>query len=110
MSDHERFSSVSNMISVLNWKSLKQRRDIQSLCIFYKILNGLVDVSPPICLISNQLATRGHDNKFVHISSRVDAYKFSFFPRIVPLWNKLPDYAISAANFDLFNQYLNCII
>ena len=61
MSDHERFSSVSNMISVLNWKSLKQRRYIQSLCIFYKILNGLVDVSPPICLISNQLATRGHD-------------------------------------------------
>ena len=110
MSDHERFSSVSNMISVLNWKNLTQRRDIQSLCIFYKILNGLVDVSPPICVISNQLATRGHDNKFVHISSRVDTYKFSFFPRIVPLWNKLPDYAISAANFDLFHQYLNCII
>ena len=110
MSDHERFSSVSNMISVLNWKSLKQRRDIQSLCIFYKILNGLVDVSPPTCLIPNQLPTRGHNNKLVHISSRVDAYKFSFFPRIVPLWNKLPDYAISAANFDSFNQYLNCII
>ena len=71
MSDHERFSSVSNMISVLNWKNLTQRRDIQSLCIFYKILNGLVGISPPICLISNQLATRGHDNKFIHISSRV---------------------------------------
>ena len=33
-----------------------------------------------------------------------------FHARIVPLWNKLPDHAISAANFDLFNQYLNCII
>ena len=98
------------MISVLNWKSLKQKREIQLFCIFYKILNGLIDVSPPVCLISNKLATRGHNNKFVHISSRVDAYKFSFFPRIVPLWNKLPDYAFSAANFDLFNQYLNCII
>ena len=107
MSDHEHFSSVSNMISVLNWKSLKQRRDIQSLYMFYKILNGLVDVSPPTCLIPNQLPTRGHNNKLVHISSRVDAYKFSFFPRIV---NKLPDYTISAANFDLFNQYLNCIV
>ena len=91
------------MISVLNWKSLKQRRDIQSLCIFYKILNSLVDVSLPTCLIPYQLPTRGHNNKLVHISSRVDAYKFSFFPRIVSLWNKLPDYAISAANFDLFN-------
>ena len=74
VSDHKQFSSVSNMISVLNWKSLKQRRDIQSLCIFYKILNGLVDVLPPIYLISSQLATRGHNNKFVHISSRVDVY------------------------------------
>ena len=108
MSDHERFSSVSTMISVLNWMSLKQRRDIQSLCIFYKILNGLVDVSPPTCLMPNQLPTRGHNNTLVHISSRVDAYKF--YSRIVPLWNKLPDYAISAANFDLFNQYLYCII
>ena len=44
------------------------------------------------------------------LHSLLDAYKFNFFPRIVPLWNKLPDYAISAANFDLFNQYLNCII
>ena len=35
MSDYERHSSVSNMISTLNWKSLKQRRDIQSLCIFW---------------------------------------------------------------------------
>ena len=83
MSDYEWFSSVSNMISVLNWKSLKQRRDIQSL--FYKILNGLVDVSPPAYLIPNQLPTRGHNNKLVHISLRVDAYKFNFFPRIVPL-------------------------
>ena len=33
VSDHKQFSSVSNMISVLNWKSLKQRRDIQSLYI-----------------------------------------------------------------------------
>ena len=44
------------------------------------------------------------------LATPLDVYKFNFFPRIVPLWNKLPDYAISAANFDLFNQYLNCII
>ena len=67
MSDYERHSSVSNMISTLNWKSLKQRRDIQSLCIFYKILNGLVDVTPTTCLTFNQLHTiGGHTNKHLH--------------------------------------------
>ena len=38
------------------------------------------------------------------MSSRVDTYKYSFFPRVVPIRNKLPDYAISAENFDLFNK------
>ena len=40
----------------------------------------------------------------------MDAYKCSLFPRVVLVWNKLPDYAISAANFNLFNQYINCIM
>ena len=40
----------------------------------------------------------------------MDAYKCSLFPRVGLIWNKLPDNAISAANFNLFNQYINCIM
>ena len=47
----------------------------------------------------------------MHCSSKAFQNRSFLSPQnIIPLWNKLPDYAISAANFDLFNQYLNCII
>ena len=70
-SNYNRYSSVSNILVTLTWESLKQRKDIQSLIILYKILNGLVDVVLPICLISNHLATREYNRKFHYISSRV---------------------------------------
>jgi len=109
MSDYNRCSSISNMISVLGWRSLKQRRNIQTLCIFYKILNSLVDVKPPDCLSPSYLATGGHQKKLFHISTRIDAYKFGFFPRAVNLWNALSDDNVNALNFDSFNYHINNI-
>ena len=47
MSNYDRHSSVSEMLHVLQWSRLQERRNVQSLLIFYKILNGLVDVSLP---------------------------------------------------------------
>ena len=55
MSDFNRYSSVGEMLSTLQWDSLKKRRDIQSLCVLYKILNGLIDVSLPECMIKKTL-------------------------------------------------------
>ena len=83
MSDFNRYSSVSEMLSTLQWDSLEKRRDIQSLCVLYKILNGLIDVSLPECMSNNSLITRGHNKRFVTISSTVNSYKFSFFPRVI---------------------------
>ena len=71
MANHSRYSSVDHILSILNWKTLKQRRDIQSLCILYKIINGLVDITPPACLIHNHLPTRGHTKKFHTIYTSV---------------------------------------
>jgi len=65
----------------LDWDTLKKRRDIQSLCIFYKIINGLIGVSLPECVTANPLITRGHNKRFMCISTSVDSYKHSFFPR-----------------------------
>ena len=52
MSNYDRHSSVTNMISVLQWKNLQERRNVQSLLTFYKILNNMVDVSFYICLVT----------------------------------------------------------
>ena len=77
MSDFDRYSSVSEMLSTLQWESLKNRRDNQSLLILFKLINGLVDVHIPECMVNNSLITRGHKRGFVNISASVDSYKFN---------------------------------
>jgi len=102
MSDFNRYSSVSEMLSILQWDSLKKRRDTQSLCVLYKILNGLIDVLLPGCMIKNPLVTRGHNKRFIAISSTVDSYKFSFFPQIISQWNALSSETVNAPTLDQF--------
>ena len=107
MSDFNRYSSVGEMLSTLQWDSLKKRRDIQSLCVLYKILNGLIDVSLPECMIKNSLITRGHNKRFVTISSTVNSYKYSFFPRVVPQWNALPSVTVNAPTLQQFSTLVH---
>ena len=102
MSDFNRYSSVREMLSILQWDSLKKRQDIQSLCVLYKILNGLTDVLLPGWMIKIPLITRGHSKRFITISPTVDSYKFSFFPRIISQWNLLSSKTVNAATLDQF--------
>ena len=107
MSDFNRYSSVSDMLSVLQWDSLKKRRDTQSLCVLYKILNGLIDVSLPGCMINNPHITRGHNKRFFTISSTVNSYKFSFFPRVISHWNALSSDTVNAPTLQQLSTLLH---
>ena len=42
-----------------------------------------------------------HPYKFSHIFSRTNAYKFSFFPLVIPFWNDLPNSAANAESYCL---------
>jgi len=98
MSDFDRYSSVSEMLSTLRWDSLKNRRGNQSLSIFYKLVNGLVDVHIPECMVNNSLVTRGHNRRFINIST---------IPRIIPMWNALPSEAVNAPTLEQFSAMLH---
>ena len=77
MSNYNHYSSVTDMLTVLNWYTLQNRRNTLSLCIMFKLTNGMVEISLPPCIVPTHTSTRGHNNKFVLISFRVDAYKYS---------------------------------
>jgi len=106
MSDYSRYSSITNMLSVLKWGSLKWRWDNQSLCIFYKILNDLVGVSLPDCVIPNPLVTKGHNKRFINISTTMDSYKYSLFTRLIPLWNSLHSELVDVPTLQQFMLHL----
>ena len=51
--------------------------------------------------------TRGHSLKLVNNRYHYDLRKFSFAPRIVNVWNSLPEILISAATTDTFKRRLD---
>ena len=81
-SDYSPYSSVSSMLTDLNWPSLQSTRRICDLGVFYKIHRGQVNFSLPYDLTSVPAYGRtraSHDFKIRLPSSSVNAYKHSFY-------------------------------
>jgi hypothetical protein len=76
---------------------LKHRRDVASLCVFYRIKSGMAPadtckIVPPA--MKQQRATRRtanwSDHKVEVQRSKTDCHQNSFIPHISRLWNRLP--------------------
>ena len=101
--DYSRNSSVSAMLADLNWQSLEERRIINDLTMFYKINSNFPNTSFPAEIsLGFQGTRRSHDCKFMPLSASVNAYKYSFFPRSIPVWNGLPFSVVHASSDTLF--------
>ena len=109
LNDYSYNSSVTNMLSRLQWDSLELRRKKSRLCMFYKSIFDLVAF--PICdyvLPSGILSTRGsHPFKIQPIFANKNSYKQSFLPSTIPIWNSLPDNVVESPSLQLFKLNLN---
>ena len=72
----------------------------------YKILTNKYDSRVNLYLEKQQdTITRGHSLKLAN--NHYDLRKFSFAPRIVNVWNSLPEIVISADTTDIFKRRLD---
>ena len=98
-----RLASVSDMIETLGWRSLQQRRADARLCLFYKIIHGLVALPLPDYIQPNTRISRYcHSMTFRQLHTSRDYYKYSFFPLAVVQWNALPETVASLPNLEAF--------
>ena len=100
-------SSVTDMLSHLEWPTLTKRREEARLIVMYKLVHVLVATN--ICLYTtpSQRSTRStHPYSFIRIPSQTDAYRMSYFPRTVIDWNKLPLGVVTAPSLDAFKDRL----
>ena len=74
----------------------------------YKMCHGLLDGDWGDYLITNrERRTRGsHDFKFIVPKRHKDIFRFSFFPRTIPEWNKLPLETVSSQSLCIFKSKL----
>ena len=96
-------SSVTNMLSTLQWRSLADRRVDARLCLMYKIVHGLVDIPTQKYLIPFTRSSRIHHSLAFHIPhSNSDYHLYSFFPRTIRVWNTLPSSFVISPNIEAF--------
>jgi len=105
-SDYSRYSSVSAMLNELDWRTLEKRRDNSILVMLHKIINQYVDIPHNQILHTAPSNTRSNSRKFLHLPSRIDSFKHSFFPGAIRLWNHLPDHLVEIDNVDTFKSLL----
>ena len=96
-------ASVTAMIHQLYWLPLQQRRLNIRLCWIYKIAYGLVAVPSEQYLVSYTRPSRHYNSMaFKIFSPSTNFYKYSFFPRTVLDWNRLPDSTVKAPTIEAF--------
>ena len=100
-----RYSSVSDMLDVLGWTPLSQRRQEARLILFYKIINSWAYVPFAGVLVEAYKGTRRkHNMKFRQIGHTTSQYGQSFFLKTISAWNGLafaeaPSLAVFRLNF-----------
>ena len=101
-------SSVSSMIDQLQWESLESTRSKIQLTPFFKVIHNLIDIPADNYLTPSTSRTRStHLKKYRQFSPSTDYFKFSFFPRTVPLWNSLPAVIAEAPSLVTFKKGLS---
>ena len=103
-SDYSSYSSVTGMTHSLGWDGLEKRRNVDSGTLMYKVVNNLVHIPLPNSVQLSYSRTRAnHPYTFMRIFANSNAYKHSFFPRVIPLWNSLPSDAVCAESVRSFS-------
>ena len=90
--EYRRDIDTSLLINRLNLDSIYTRRLIQQATMFYKIHYNLVDICPPSYIQhANHMSSRtDHRLKYCNKNPlQINAYKYSFFPRSMNIWNRL---------------------
>ena len=100
---------VTDMLTLLNWASLEQRRNQAKCIMFYKILNNMVSVDFNHYLQQSVSHTRGHSIRFIQMQARVDVFLYSFLPSTTRLWNFLPADIVTSSTIDDFKNKLTLL-
>ena len=100
--DYSSYSSVTDMLSNLGWRSLENRRTDTRLAMFYKIVYGLVAIPLPSYFEHPEVYTRHMHSlsyRFTHLSVTINT---PFSPFSIVLWNKLPADLVLVHDLDSF--------
>ncbi|KAK3084777.1 hypothetical protein FSP39_018740 [Pinctada imbricata] len=94
-------------MKILGIPSLEYRRIRCDMIQVFKYVKGIDVVDENLLTPSENTRTRGNKYKLAKPHCRLNIRKFSFVPRIVNVWNSLPDHVVDSPNINIFKSRLN---
>ena len=103
--------SVTALLRDLNWPDLADRRRNQRLCLFYKVLNGELDITPESLDLIPATSSRtrnSHHQKLQRVAGRDthSPYWKGTVLGTIPEWNILPKETVEAIDIEAFKREL----
>ena len=112
LSRHRNTSSVGDMLDILNWPTLEDRRKGARLKMLYKTLDKSVAMNFGDDLQYNPQRPRRtvsklpNERQLVRHFSRCDYRTMAFLPRTIRDWNSLDQELVAAPSLDAFSSRL----
>lgn len=101
--EYGRFTSITPLLSQLDLDLLATRRLMTQCTMFFKIHNQLINLQFPSCVRLLPASGRtSHQLRYIPIQGIRDPYKFSFYVRTIPIWNRLPQAAVDMTSVAAF--------
>ena len=107
-----RMESGNTLINLKNlgWDTLEERRLQTKLTIFQKGRLGDIDIPTDHLILNTRPTRHGRGGlSYQKECSRVDTYKYSFYPSTTRLWNQLPTNVKNCTKIDLFCKEIKSI-
>ena len=101
--ESNRRATVTPLLEQLELDHLAIRRVMAQCMMFYKIHNGLVNINFLSNIKMYPASERsGHSLRYDPVLANRNTYKYSFFIRTIPTWNRLPLEAVIAQTTNTF--------
>ena len=101
-------SNINALYQETNWQPLCERRNVHSLTMLYKIVNGMappyLTALLPARIGENMNRNLRNSNKFRVPFARIESYRRSFFPMTLSNWNNLDNAIRAKPSLDSFKS------
>ncbi len=99
--------SMTTIMDTLKWPTLETRRTVNRLVLFHKILyHQLAAEIPQYYLVTSRRTRHSHSASILQPQCKTSAYEFSFYPRTIRDWNRLPDNMVTDTDSNSFKEQL----
>ena len=103
--------SMTGILGVLKWETLKKRRKDNRLILLHKGLKGTARMPTDDLFPKTRHGRNQHSLAFQIPSACKDVYKYSFFPQTIRDWNDLPESLISSSELsdDSVSKFISLV-